>query len=354
MTQIQCEGTYPGLLMCGLSLEANDGDRASTKSFEAQSISFIVENDRRYCDDYYYMPNDETEATRLNIIHQLYLILLDGNLTIAPLNKDAPLILDVGTGPGDWAVEMSGLFPNSTIIATDISIFDTGLAHIDLPNVSFQLDDAREEWTYHEPFDLIHLRGLSGAFDDWTAIYRQAFEHLSPGGYIEVADTDPAAGDTVQLPNNIQSKNSYFYIYTSAMRSAAEVAGYPRGLDHLHPDMLTAAGFVDVCVFERTLPIGIWPQDAHEKTMGKMALIAVLEGLEAYGLRPLTATARWAPEDVRDICEKVKGELLGGGRITARVRFMTGRKPISRIQLKESRQRDVISRALQKVEEGPA
>ena len=331
-----------------------NGNRKSTRSFEAQNIDIVVENDRRYCDDFYYMPNDETEATRLNIVHQLYLILLDGNLTTVPLAKTAPRILDIGTGPGDWAVEMSGAYPDATIIATDIGVFDTGLAHIDLPNVSFQLDDAREEWTYHEPFDLIHLRGLSGSFYDWTAIYCQAFEHLSPGGYIEVADTDPAAANTVQLPNSAQSRNAYFYIYTAAMRSAAEATGYPRGLDHIHSDMLAAAGFVDVRVFERTLPIGLWPQDPTEQTLGKMSLIAVLEGLEAYALRPLTSTARWTPEDVRDICEKVKGELLTGGRITAKVRFMTGRKPVSRIQLKEMRQRDVIAKALQKVDEGPA
>ncbi|ODM22244.1 hypothetical protein SI65_03090 [Aspergillus cristatus] len=203
---------------------SDSGSIKSTKSFEAQNIHVTIENGRRYCDDFYFMPNDETESTRLNIIHQIYLILLDGKLTTAPLAKDEPRILDIGTGTGDWAVEMSSLFPKATIIATDIGIFDTGLAHIDLPNVFFQLDDAREEWTYHEPFDLIHLRGLSGVFNDWPAMYRQAFEHLNPGGYIEIADTDPA-GDSVTFPN---SESSYFYIYTVAMRSAAEAFLLPR------------------------------------------------------------------------------------------------------------------------------
>lgn len=291
------------------------------------------------------MPNDETECTRLNIIHQIYLILLDGNLTTASLAQDAPRILDIGTGPGDWALEMSSAYPKSTIIATDIGVFDIGLAHIDLPNVSFQLDDAREEWTYHEPFDLIHLRGLSGAFNDWSAIYRQAFEHLNPGGYIEVADTDPA-GESVVFPN---PESSYFHIYTSAMRSAAEALGYPRDLSHLKPSMLSAVGFVDVRVFERTVPIGLWPQDLHEKTLGKMALIAVLEGLEAYGLRSLTATG-WGEDDIRDLCEKAKVEIRSADRMTARVRLMTGRKPISRIQMKELRQRELLANALRKVE----
>lgn len=271
------------------------------------------------------MPNDEAEQTRLNVIHQIYLILLDGELTAVPITKDDPRILDIGTGPGDWTIEMSSLYPEAKIIATDIAVFDAGIAHVDIPNVSFQLDDARGEWTYHDSFDLIHIRGLSGAFQDWSSIYEQAFQHLSPGGYIQVSDADPAA-DTVSLAN---SKNSYLSIYASAMRSAAERAGYPRDLGHLHPSMLHAAGFVDIRVLEREIPIGLWPEDLQEKTLGKMVLIALLEGLEAYSLRHLTATAKWTADEVRDLCEKVQHELLSAKKMTGHIRIITGRKRTS-------------------------
>ncbi|KAL5051217.1 hypothetical protein BDW71DRAFT_194268 [Aspergillus fruticulosus] len=305
----------------------------STKSFEAQNIKYVVEHGRRYCNDTYFMPNDEAEQTRLNITHQMCMILYDGNLIDVPLVKQTARILDIGTGPGDWAIEMSAAYPNATIIATDIGVFDNGLGStIDLPNVSFQLDDARDEWTYHEPFDLIHLRGLAGAFSDWPAIYRQAFRHLIPGGYIEISDADPAA-DIVSIPN---PEDSYLSIFTSAMRSAAKTAGYPRDLCHLLPNVLTTAGFVDVHVIERTIPVGIWPDDPREKTLGKMALIALLEGLEAYSLRQLTATGDWTEEGVRNLCAKVKMELLAAGRLTARVKTVTARKPFSRAHLRRN------------------
>lgn len=306
------------------TVSVTDTNRKSSRSFPANTIESITENSRRYCNESYHMPNDEAEQTRLNIIHQIYLILLNGKLTTAPLG-DTPRILDIGTGPGDWAIEMSGIYPEATIIATDIGVFDAGIGHIDLPNVSFELDDARDEWTYHEPFDLIHLRGLSGAFRDWSSIYDQAFKHLRPGGYIEVTDADPA-GDTVTLPN---CENSYLSIYASAMRSAAEATGYPRDLGHLRSSMLNDAGFVDVRVIEREIPIGLWPEDLQEKTLGKMVLIALLEGLEAYSLRHLTATSKWTADEVRDLCEKVKIELLTAKRMTGRIRIISGRKPIS-------------------------
>ncbi|RDW61895.1 class I SAM-dependent methyltransferase [Aspergillus mulundensis] len=305
----------------------------STKSFEAQNIQYVRENGRRYCDGTYFMPNDEPEQIRLNITHQMCMILSDGNLINVPLAKQTARILDIGTGPGDWAIEMSAAYPGATIIATDIGVFDSGLGStIDLPNVSFQLDDARHEWTYHQPFDLVHLRGLAGAFSDWSVVYRQAFRHLVPGGYIEISDADPAA-HTVSFPG---SGDSYLSIFTSAMRSAAEATGHPRDLCHLLPSVLNAAGFVDVRVLERTIPVGTWPDDPREKTIGKMALLALLEGLEAYSLRQLTASGNWTKEGVRDLCEKVKVELLAVERLTTRVKTVTARKPFSRPHLRKN------------------
>ncbi|KAL2823996.1 S-adenosyl-L-methionine-dependent methyltransferase [Aspergillus cavernicola] len=313
----------------------------STKSFEAQNIEYVLENDRRYCNDTYFMPNDEAEQTRLNITHQIGLILLDGNLINVPLVKKTPRILDIGTGPGDWAIEMSAAYPGATIIATDIGVFDNGLGStIELPNVSFQLDDARDEWTYHEPFDLIHIRSLAGAFSDWSSLYKQAFCHLTPGGYIEITDSDPAA-DSIAFPN---SGDSYLGIFASAMRSAAEATGYPRDLRHLTPNVLTDAGFVDVRVLERTIPVGLWPDDPREKTLGKMALISFLEGLEAYSLRQLTAAGNWTSEGVRDLCEKVKRELLTAGRMTCCVKTVTARKPFSRAMMRKNH---VLQRLMQ-------
>ncbi|KAJ5953462.1 hypothetical protein N7454_000358 [Penicillium verhagenii] len=293
----------------------------STRSYPPQNLAYVEENGRRYCDEKYFMPNDESELTRLNIVHQIYLILLEGRLTLVPFMTDSPRILDIGTGPGDWAIEMSAQYPNATIIASDLGIFDSGIGHVSLPNVDFQLADAQSQWTYHEPFDLIHIRGLSGAFGDWHAIYQQALAHLKPGGYIEIADTDPA-GDTVTLTMNPENehqteegegdgaedknkdddghtKTPSLKTYASALRASGEISGRPRDLRHLRKEALLAAGFSDINVLEQTFPVGLWPEDIREKTLGKMALIVLLEGLEAHALRSLTGFAGYTLEAVR-------------------------------------------------------
>ncbi|KAJ5169161.1 uncharacterized protein N7482_004755 [Penicillium canariense] len=311
----------------------------STRSYSSLTLQHTHENNRRYADDTYFMPNDEPELTRLNIP--------------PPPPSPTPRILDIGTGPGDWAIEMSAAHPSATIVASDLTIFDSGVGHLALPNVDFQLADARTEWTYHEPFDLIHLRGLSGAFQDWGATYAQAFAHLRPGGYIEVADADPA-GDTIAFSPQYASEagsglgsaseTPALQTYAAALRAAASAANYPRSLAHLNTDALVAAGFVDVRVLERTIPIGLWPDDMAEKSLGKMALIALLEGLEAYALRPLTAHGGYGVEEARDLCDAVRGELLAVRGLTARVRIVTARRPITFAQKRV----DLLARAMER------
>ncbi|KAJ5645582.1 hypothetical protein N7507_011593 [Penicillium longicatenatum] len=332
----------------------SDGEESikSTRSCSSQNLPHVEENGRRYCDENYFMPNDETELSRLNIVHQIYLILLEGRLTLTTFTNDSPRILDIGTGPGDWAIEMSAEYPNATIVASDLGIFDSGIGHVSLPNVDFQLADAQSQWTYHEPFDLIHIRGLSGAFSDWHSIYQQAFAHLKPGGYIEVADTDPA-GDTVTVTTNSNDENESgggsntpnLRTYASALRASGEISGCPRDLRHLRKEALLAAGFENVTVIEETFPIGLWPEDVHGKTLGKMALIALLEGLEAHALRPLTRFAGYTLEAAKELCEQVQEEALAAEKITARVRIVTARKPISF----EQRRDEIFARAMAKV-----
>lgn len=46
------------------------------------------------------------------------------------------------------------------------------------PNCIFEVDDIQKEWTWKEPFDLIHLRQLLGSFtpEGWKGLYQQCFE----------------------------------------------------------------------------------------------------------------------------------------------------------------------------------
>ncbi|EFE34038.1 uncharacterized protein ARB_06989 [Trichophyton benhamiae CBS 112371] len=296
----------------------------STKSLSEHAYQVVEENGRQYCDNTYFMPNDEREQTRLNIVHQMYLIILEGRLTKCALPQSIKRVLDVGSGPGDWALAMGDEFPNAEIIATDISVFDIQSVGICPPNVSFQIDDAQGEWTFNEPFDFIHVRGLGGGISDWSLFYQQAYQHLAPGGFIQVADSALLTGD-ITLPNS--PPNSYLSIYLGALGSAAEMAGYPRSFNHLRSAAFEAAGFTDIRIYDTNIPVGTWPTDPQEKTLGKMTLIVLFESLEATSMRLLTKYLGWTAEEVIDLCKKVQLEILASEGMGGLVKIVVARKP---------------------------
>lgn len=50
----------------------------------------------------------------------MVVLLYGGRLHLAPL-VDPKMILDIGTGTGIWVMEMADLYPECTIIGTDLS-----------------------------------------------------------------------------------------------------------------------------------------------------------------------------------------------------------------------------------------
>ena len=264
------------------------------------------------------MPCDDAEQTRLAIFYQIYLVLLDNQISLGRIPPHAESILDLGTGTGDWAMAAAERSPNAEITAVDISaVLHPSAAPV---NVSFELDDAQKAWTYNKPFDFIHMRDLAGAFSDWDYIYQEASKHLKLGGTLEVADQG-----RIQLSN--EPPNSYTSIYNGALASAAEKAGTPLNLDHLKKSALEKAGLSVVKSKPFDLPIGEWDPNARKKLAGKMALIAILEGLEAAALRLLTKHQGWKEEDVKGLIGRVKEEILmPESRAYVRVQFVVARK----------------------------
>lgn len=70
------------------------------------------------------------------------------------------------------------------------------------------MDDFEAEWLYSKPFDFIHSRELEGCIGDEDALFRRAFQHLKPGGYIEFQAAYPrwlSDDGTAEKAENAQS-----------------------------------------------------------------------------------------------------------------------------------------------------
>jgi hypothetical protein len=62
----------------------------------------------------YVMPNDEEEADRMDVFHEMMLNILEGKLHLSPIGATPQRILDLGTGTGIWAIDM-GRFAHSIL-----------------------------------------------------------------------------------------------------------------------------------------------------------------------------------------------------------------------------------------------
>jgi len=376
----------------------------------SDDLQFVYENGRVYANDSYYMPCDQTEYDRLALQHQIYTYALKGRLTTTNVTGATRRILDLGTGPGHWAVAMARQFPHAEVVGLDMAVWDIetteevmGCARVrwelddlDVWGVEDNFDDltmrlqrydpsrdhanreplespskqrtkpssdssqpqtpsdsayesymleaeAQPGWHFSEPFDLVHMRGMKGAFAYWEGVYDEVYKHLSPGGYIEVVDFDMTLPD-IEFGVADFPFPTLATLYLAVMQAAFK-SGRPVGTFYMHPTYLEDAGFKDVRQTHVNVPIGQWPADEEQRSIGKMHLVCIMEMLEAFLLRYLTMWGdaqkeHWTGEEVRRLIEVGKGEIMawaegplqrpdGGTREgwCASYKWIVGRKP---------------------------
>lgn len=51
------------------------------------------------------MPNDEEEADRLDMLHEMILTTMHRKLFLAPIGESPTRVIDLGTGTGIWAID---------------------------------------------------------------------------------------------------------------------------------------------------------------------------------------------------------------------------------------------------------
>ncbi|EQL03486.1 hypothetical protein OCS_00809 [Ophiocordyceps sinensis CO18] len=297
---------------------------ASTRSLWVPDLDYREIHGRRYCREY-YMPNDEIEQLRLSLQHQVFLHLLEGDMTCVPLD-DPRNVLDVGTGTGEWPIRMAELFPACEVIGTDISaIAETQSVPM---NVFFEIEDA-EEWDRPpDHYDLIHFRCMEGAFRDWRFIYDSVYDSLKPGGWIELIDFDSL--ESVKIWFTAFSEGSPIFDMARDLEIAAEQIGRKRGIAHMDPQLLVEAGFVNVRVTEHAIPMLV-----SDKSAGKLWLISCLDALEANCLRLLTQQMGWDPDKCKAACEQAARELANLAKdpekakgLLVKARTLAAQKPI--------------------------
>ena len=135
----------------------------------------------------YFLPNDEAEQDRMDIKYHAVRLAINDKPFYAPVSQPQA-ILDVGTGTGIWAIDVADAFPEALVIGTDLSPIQPN--HVP-PNLSFEIADSDDEWTFRQRFDLVHCRIMNDfTLKSWPHCFGQAFRSLRPGGWVECQEFD--------------------------------------------------------------------------------------------------------------------------------------------------------------------
>ncbi|KAK3936976.1 Phosphoethanolamine N-methyltransferase 1 [Diplogelasinospora grovesii] len=300
--------------------EDGDADSAyeslasSSTSLASTILRYRQENGRTYHaykELKYVLPNDDAECDRLDLQHHVFTMTFDGKLHTCPAGKDKPLqrVLDAGTGTGIWALDFADEHPEAHVIGVDLSPIQPAFVP---PNLAFYIDDLEEPWTYTENFDFIYQRMLTGSLANWPRFMENCYEHLNPGGWVELADIAfPLESDDGTLP-----KDSALVRWNQLVLQAALNLGRPLDSAKQYKQQLLDAGFINVQEKVYKWPQTGWAKDRKYKEIGMWSEQNFVGGLYGLSVALFTRGLGWTADELEvflvDVRKDLKNRFIHG------------------------------------------
>ena len=315
-------------------------------SLASSVMNYKYENGRRYHsyrEGSYPLPNDESEQERLDLLHHIFKLMLDGELFRAPIPPDPHRVLDFGTGTGIWAMDFADQFPSAEVVGTDLSPIQPMWVQ---PNCRFYVDDVESEWVYRESeaFDFIHGRGMAGSIRDWPKLYEQIYKNLKPGGYLEMQEYE-----TWVRSDDGTLENAKFIIeWQEKIDEASKAFGKQMNVAGLQKGYIQDAGFEDVTediykvsllisdnpeslLTSNQLPQGPWPKDKKQKLIGRYQIAQMLAAVEPFTLAVFTRSLGWSNQEAQALMAGDRADFRNPkNHLYVIVRFIYGRKPLDK------------------------
>ncbi|KAK4447236.1 S-adenosyl-L-methionine-dependent methyltransferase [Podospora aff. communis PSN243] len=273
----------------------------------------------------YWAANDEKQNESMDISHHMNLLIFDGKIFQAPLDKGIKKALDIGTGTGNWAFDFADEFPECEVIGTDVSPIQPSWTP---PNLKFEIEDCTQTWSFPDnSFDYVHIRWLVGSIPDWNALFAEAYRVLKPGGWLE--SLEPT--DRIQGADGGIKPTDALGQWHQIFRAGGKIIGrdfdvYERGLQR---KAFEAAGFNEVHSKDITIPLSQWPKDPKQKEIATAAQAFFTHDTEGFVLF-VAATLGWKREEIEAYIKLSHQEIKSiKKRAQYAQRVVWGRKPVS-------------------------
>ncbi|KEZ44961.1 hypothetical protein SAPIO_CDS2338 [Scedosporium apiospermum] len=296
-----------------IEVDAADGDSVyaqstvtDTTSLRSSILDFKWENGRRYHayqEGSYWGPNDERQQEAEDILHEMYRLVLDNKLQLAPLGDDVQRVLDVGCGTGAWAIDFADENPAAEVVGVDLSPIQPNFLP---PNCKFEVDDLIQDWTYPEDhFDFIHVRFMTGCIPDWVEFYKKAMRRMKPGGWIEHVELSSIArsDDGSLKPDTALVK------WADIFQKIGAATGKSFSISETAPDLIREAGFTNIQHRTLKIPIGTWPKDRTLKHWGAWNRQFLLQAIEGLSIRGLTEILGWTFEEAQLYLVQIRADI---------------------------------------------
>ncbi|KAH8648496.1 S-adenosyl-L-methionine-dependent methyltransferase [Xylariales sp. PMI_506] len=250
-----------------------------------------------YKDGTYFLPNDAAEQDRLDLQHEVFRLLFDGWLALAPLKAVPRNVIDIATGTGVWAQEFAEQNPTSRVIGTDLSAIQP-LPRT--PNCIFIKADAEDSWVFPNP------EPYGGTNHSPRDITNEIHENFLKFDYVHLRLVLSCFNDTRTA--NPKYKNDASVRYGEGCIRGAAAFGRDVEKAPKYKRWLEEVGFVDVEEQKFVFPVNTWPQDPRLKKVGLYNLKNCYDGVRGIGWKMLRA-AGYSPEEVETLILEVQAEL---------------------------------------------
>ncbi|KAI0369527.1 S-adenosyl-L-methionine-dependent methyltransferase [Pilatotrama ljubarskyi] len=245
----------------------------------------------------YPLPVDAEEQRRQNGLNGLLRRLI-GDFSVGPVREllafapgERRRVVDLGTGTGQWVLDMAREFPHVRFYGVDIVPIATRYPP---RNVNFEMYDIMEPLRYGSgTIDMVHARSITMGIRDYRALLQEVARVLRHGGLFVSCEWGryPAMNDGSDVRSRAPRACAFFDAVRETLRVRRGIESVAERIPHIVGESRQFTNIEARCF---RAPIGDWWDDPVKKELGREFREMMV--LYARSMRALLSEGRRATE----------------------------------------------------------